>query len=146
MYTARFTEMYQFGGQLYPADKSAGTHNTDWLDHSKFHRSVWVVIVGDMDNGATLDFKLQEATDDSGSDSQDINGKAITQLTQSGGDGNSVVVVELQTEEMDVTDQFRYVRGQLVVANAAVQCSVIPLRGPTRYAPVSTTVLAEVVD
>jgi len=145
-YTMRFTEEYQFGGHLYPANKAVATHNTDWLDMRDHHRAQFIVIVGEMAAGATVDFKLQEATDSDGSGAQDIDGKSITQLTQAGGDANSICVVEIQAEEMDVADDFRYLRGVLTVGSDTAYASVIPLRGPTRLAPVSVTNITEVVD
>jgi hypothetical protein len=113
---------------------------------STFHRATFIVVVGAMAAGATVDFKLQEATDSSGTSAQDISGKSITQLTQAGGDANSIVIVELRTEEMDEASSMRYVRGVLTVGTNTAYATMIPLRGPTRFAPVSTTALAEVVD
>ena len=145
--TNRFTEAYQFGSVEYADSIGAGTLNGGWVNEENFHRSVCILIVGDMAQGATLDLLLQEAQDAAGTGVQAIAGKAITQLTAAGGDGDQVCVIELRSEELDIANGFEFVRWQLVIANAAVELAIAFLQGaPTRYWPVPVTQLQEVVD
>jgi len=131
---------------LHSADKTAGTHASSWVSLKNYHRA-WIVLdVGDMNATATLDLKLQEATDTSGTSAKDISGKAITQLTQAGGDDNSLVCIELQTEELDVANNFDCIRAQVTVANANVQASLIVYGVESRFEPVPTTNWTETVS
>lgn len=146
MYTARFTELNEIIAGLYPANKTPAAHNTAWTSMANHQRAIYIVRVGSMAATSTLDFKLQQATDSSGTDAKDISGKSITQLTQAGGDGSETVVVELRTEELDVDGGFDYVRGVLTVGTANVYCECIPIKFAANYPPVSTSALSEVVD
>jgi len=145
-YTERFTEVNQPTGELYPALKSVGAHNGAWISMANHQRVVFLVMVGAMTALSTLDFKIQEDTDGDGGDAQDISGKAITQLTQAGGDGNDLLAVEVRTDELDVADGYCYVRGVLTVGTDTVYCAMLPLRFIPNYPPVVTTGWTEIVD
>ena len=148
-YTQRYTEGHEITaltGVLYADSRGAGNHNTAWLSMANHQRAVFVLNVGEMQQGATLNMILQEATSAAGAGVQAIAGKAITQLTQAGGDGNDMVVIELRTEEMDVDNQYDFVRAQVVVAGAAVECSLVPYRFEANYPPVDVTAWQEIVD
>lgn len=145
MYTARVSEL------LYPlvfehADSAAaGTHNSQYASLANYHRAWLVIDVGNMGAGATLDAGIQQATDTSGTGIKAIAGKTITQLTQAGGDAESLVCIELQTEELDVDNAFDVVRFYVTVANAAVEYSAILYGCSPRFAPVPTTNWQEIV-
>ena len=146
MYTAKFTELNEILAGLYPANKIPAAYNSAWASYASHQRGVYLVRVGVMAATATLDFKLQQATDSSGTGAKDISGKSITQLTQAGGDGSETCVVELRTAELDVDGGFDYVRGVLTVGTANVYCELIPIKFVAAYPPVSTSALAEVID
>jgi len=146
MYTARFTELNEIIAGLYPALKQAAAHNTAWTSMANHQRAIYLVRVGAMTALSTLDFKLQQATAAAGTGAKDISGKAITQLTQAGGDGSETCVVELRTEELDVDGGFDYIRGVLTVGTDTVYCEVIPIKFAANHPPVSTSAITEVVD
>src|SRR5205807_2589077 len=96
-----------------PANYNNSTQNTDYVDMSKFHEAMFVVMLGSVDS--TVDFKLREAKDTGGTGEQDISGKAITQFAAT--DDNKVAIVNLKSEDTDASPLFRYVRGRLTVGN-----------------------------
>lgn len=145
-FTERFVEVNQPGGELYPALKSAAAHTGAWLAMSNHQRVVFIVAVGAMTALSTVDFSVQQASDSSGTGAKAITGKAITQLTQAGGDGNDLLAVEVRTEELDVANGFEYVRGLLTVGTDTAYCSVVALRFMPNYPPVATTGWTETVD
>ena len=138
-YTSRISErMYVLDG--YHADSlGVGTTNGTWVLMENYHRAWLYVDVGDMSAGASFDVKLQEATDNIGTGVQDITGKAITQLLQASGHGDDWLCIELQTEEMDAANNYDWLRYQVYVGGAAVECSVSLFGADTRYSPPPTT-------
>lgn len=145
MYTARLSEL------LYPlvsefAD-SIGVATTDsaWVSLSTYHRAWLVVNVGDMGQASTLDVSIRQAQDNAGTGAAAIVGKAITQLTQAGGDGNDLVCIELQTEELDVDNGYEFVGVRVVVAGAAVELGWTLYGCSARFKPVPTTNWTEIV-
>ena len=62
----------------------ASTVTTAWLAMEEYAHFLAVVMAGTLGVSATLDAKLEQARDSSGSGVKDITGKAITQLTQAG--------------------------------------------------------------
>ncbi len=146
-YTRRFTEEFQFATGLLPtAARAPGTFDTAWLSMRDFHRAVAILRVGTIAAAGTVDFSIRQATDTAGAGAKAITGKAITVLTQAGGDGDDTCVIEVRTEELDVNNAFDCISGRLVLAVGTAYTDVLILRGVTRFAAVSTTALTEVVD
>ena len=144
-YTERFTEVHEPGGTLFPLSRAATTGNTGWLDMANHQRIVFLLAVGTIGQGDTVDFHVEQALDSAGVVSTAIFPNAgtiaITQLTQA--DGNDLIAVEVMTEQM--TSNYRYLRGVLVIGGSAVYCVVIPLRGTSNLPPVPVTGWTEVV-
>lgn len=145
-FTQRFSEGNFVAGGLHSVNRVAGVYQTPWLDMSEFHRAYFLINVGVMAATATLDAIVQEATDNTGTGVQAIAGKAITQLTQAGGDGNDWLIMELRAEEMDENNAYDNVRAQLTIANAAVLCSVWVFGTVSRFPPVSVANVTEIID
>lgn len=145
MYTARVSELVCPLAVLYPDDRGPGTHATDYVSLSTYHRAWLVLEVGDMGALATVDAGLQQATDTTGTGVKAIAGKTITQLTQAGGDTASLVCIELQTEELDVNNDFDCVRAYVTTAVNTVIFSAVLYGVEPRFAAVPTTEWAEVV-
>lgn len=143
--TALFTELNQFLAHI-PADSETVAVNSSWVSMSQFHRAVAVISVGDMAATATFDAKLQEATDSDGTSAKDITDKAITQLTQAGGDSNQILVIELDASELDVDNGFDHIRLVATPAVAAVEFAAFIIGFDARYKPVSITAIEEVVE
>lgn len=143
-FTERFTEANAYISSLHVDNRAAGNYNTPWASVSTYHRQAVQLFVGGMAAGATVNLIVQEATDATGTGVQAIAGKAITQLTQAGGDGNDIVVIEIRSEEL--TDGYDFIRAQLTVAVDAVDVGVYILGTIPRYKPVPVTNVTEVVD
>lgn len=141
---ARFTELYQFENSQAPADKGTGTHTGDWLDMSDAYRGIAILRTGAMTTDSTVDAKLEQAKDSAGTGAKDL-GKAITQLTQADGDGDSLVAIEIEPGDIDVDNGFRYVRWSIEVGTASSVISAFIVRGPLRFDPPATTVFEEIV-
>lgn len=144
-YTERFSEANELLGHI-PADSETVEVNSGWMLMETDHRAVCIISVGDMVATATLDADLEQASDALGATAKAITGKSITQLTQAGGDGNQVVMIELRAEELDVAGGFKYINLEITPAVAAVEFSAVILGTVVRYKPVSTTNVAEIVD
>ncbi len=144
-YTSRFSEEW-YPLVHEPADSfAAGTSTSSYVSLSGYHRAILVLSVGEMQANATLDASIVQATDTSGTGSKAITGKAITQLSQAGGDGDDLVCIELRTEELDVDNGFDCIAVTVTVGTAAVEYSYVLFGGISRTRPVPTTNWTEIV-
>jgi hypothetical protein len=143
MYTVRFSEVHQVGCELLVQNRAAAVYQSAWFDLSIHHRFVYVLQTGVLAAGATVDLVLQEADDATGTNAANIAGKAITQLTQAGGDVNDLVMIELRTEEM--TPDRRFVRAVLTVAGNTAFTGGLGYGIVNRFAPVATTLVTEII-
>lgn len=142
-YTERFSEVNEVLAHV-PADSETVEVNSGWVLMENYHRAVCLIGVGDMVATATFDADLEQAQDSIGTGVKAISGKSITQLTQAGGDGNQVLMIELRTEELD--PGFEYINLELTPATAAVEFSAYIFGTVSRYKPVPTTNVAEIID
>ena len=148
-FVKRFTEVYEPGGTIYPASRSAATVTTGWLDMANHQRIVFLIVVGAIGQGATLDFRAYQARDAAGTGSKatwkTVDGYdllyPITQLTDA--DGNDLIAVEIRAEQLE--HDFRYVQAQMTVGGSGVLYAVIPLRGTSNFVQVPTTGWTEIV-
>jgi hypothetical protein len=127
-----------------PANYNNSTQNTDYVDMSKFHEAMFVVLAGSLDS--TVDFKLREARDTGGTAEQDITGKVITQFQAA--NHNQVAVINLKSEETTATPSlFRYVRGRLTVGNGTTNIvAVVAFGMRPRVGPASDDKLGKVAQ
>lgn len=125
---------------------SGGSVSTGWLDASKVDRVLAHVRVGAMAGGSTVDAKLEQATSSGGAGVKDVAGKAITQLLAAGGN-NRRALIDLRTEELDVNNNFTFVRLTITVgggANSTVGGSLIGLG--CRYGPAQGLKAASIAE
>lgn len=104
---------------LNPVSQGAATVTTGWVRADIFDSFLAVLAVGALDASGTVDAKLQQATDGSGTGAKDVSGKSITQLTQAGTDSNKQVLINCRAEELDVNGGFDFVRLSVTVGTAA---------------------------
>lgn len=116
-----------------PVSQAAGTVGTAWLSVAEFQRVLALVQVGALGASATVDAKLQQATDNSGTSAKDVSGKSITQLTKAGTDDNKQVLIDLATEELDVEGGFGFVKLSITVGTAACLISAAMLGFDARF-------------
>lgn len=120
---------------LNPISQSAATVTTGWIAAKDFFAFMAIISAGVLGASATIDAKLQQASDGSGTGAKDISGKAITQLTKAGSDDNKQVIINLMQEEMDIANGFTHFRLSLTVATAASLISAVVLGMDARESP-----------
>ena len=90
-----------------PDDITTNAVVSDWVDMSKFERIMAVAMAGVI--AGTIDVKLEQATDSSGTGAKAItNDKIATQLSAAAGDDDQVII-NLRTDELDVEGGFTHV-------------------------------------
>ena len=119
--------------KLDPVSQGAATVTTGWVRASDWYRLLAVLSVGAMTATGTIDAKLQQATDGSGTGAKDVTGSAITQLTQASGDSNKIVAINLDVSKLDIANDFDYVRLSITVAVAASLISAVLYGLSARY-------------
>jgi hypothetical protein len=120
-------------GRLDPGSIAAGTTLTGWVAAADWGRFLAVIQAGTLGASATLDAKLRQATDNAGTGAKDIPGKAITQMTQAGGDSNKQSEINLHRDELDFNNGFNFVALSATVAVAASDMSALLLGLDQRY-------------
>jgi hypothetical protein len=141
-YTERISEV------MYPllhehSDSLTGWISSAWVSMESYHRGWLVLNVGDIQADTTIDLYLQQATTAAGLAGKAITGKAITQLTA--GDDDVLCCIELQTEEMDVSNSFDFVNVVVHINGSTAEISWIFYGCQPRYAATPTTNWQEVV-
>ena len=119
-----------------PASVAASTVTTGWVDQSVFFYLLALIQTGVLGAGATVDAKLQQATDNAGTGAKDVTGKAITQIVKATGD-NKQAMISMKEADLDTEGGFRYVRLSITVGVAASQLSAALIGGVPRFQPAS---------
>lgn len=135
-------------GSIDPDAYAAAAYTSTYADAADFHTLMAVIQVGTLGASATVDAKLVQATDSSGTGVKDITGAAITQLTQAGSDSDKQAIISIQNSALDVANDFRYVAVVLTVATATSDASAVILGLTPRVGPASdndATTVDEVV-
>ncbi len=140
----RYNEVAEILDKLQPVSASS-VQNGAWVSAKNAQRLVCVMAVGVIAATGTLDLKLQQAKDGSGTGVKDITGKAIVQLTQAGGDSGKTVEIECLPSELDVTGGFSFVRFVATPATAASLLYVQLLAVGERLMPVAQTNWAQAI-
>lgn len=96
---------------------TAATHTSGWVSMADYNNVLALVAAGTLGSSATLDAKIEEAKDSSGTDAQDLTGKAITQLTQAGTDSDKQALINVRSDEL--SDGFTHVRLSITVGAAS---------------------------
>ncbi len=130
-------------GVINPDANAAGVLTTDWISMANFGSIMAIIMAGELGASATIDAKLEQATDDSGTGAKDVDNKAITQLTKASNDNNEAVI-NCRSEELDIANDFAYVRLSMTVGVATSDSAAIVLGFDARYQPADD--LATVVE
>lgn len=97
-----------------PDAHSAAATSTGWIDAGGFHNFMAVLQTGIMEAGATLNAKLEQATNGSGGSAKDITGKAIVEIDEASASppdtNDKQHVINLKQEELDVEGGFTHFR------------------------------------
>jgi hypothetical protein len=134
--TSRMSEKVQLVAVIDPDANAAGALNSGWVSMAAFEELLAIILAGDLGTSATIDAKLQQATDSSGTGAKDITGKAITQLTQAGTDrSNKQAQINVRAEELDRTNGFTHIRLVMTGATATSDSAAVILGCASRYTP-----------
>lgn len=131
--------------RLVPVSQGAATVATGWKSMKEYESMLGFLSVGVLGAAATIDAKLRQATDGAGAGAKDITGKTITQLTKAGTDDNKEVLINLQSEDLDVEGGFSFVQLQVTVGVAASLIAAYLLGMDARYKPTHAASVDEVV-
>jgi hypothetical protein len=132
---AKGSEQLAILSTLDPSNQAVGAAATTWIPLSGYHSLLAVIETGALAAGATVDAKLQQASDSSGTAAKDITGKAITQLIQAGNGASRQALINLRPEELDVNGGFAFVRLVVTVGTAAAFTAAQLLGMNPRYEP-----------
>lgn len=138
------SEKVAIGGVIDPDVTTASTVVSDYMSMADFESAMAIILAGTLGTNATLDAKLVQATDSSGTGSKDITGKAITQLTEAGTDSDKQAIINCRAEELDVANGFTHVALSMTVAVATSDVGGILLGLNARSEPASDNDLASV--
>ena len=138
------SERVAVGGVIDPEAQGAATVTSDWLDMTNFQTGLAIVLVGEMAATSTVDAKIEQATDGSGTGAKDLSGSSITQLTAAGSDDDKQVLVQFRSQDLDITNDFTHARLSVTVGTAASDLAGVVLGMDARTAPASDNDLASV--
>lgn len=142
---SKLAEALSLLGTIDPVSQGVGSVSTGWLSAANHERFMAIIQTGVLGAAATLDGKLQQATDSSGTSAKDITGKAITQIVKATGD-NKQALINLRAEELDLANNFTYFRLTLTVAAAASLVGASVFGGVPKNMPASALNQAGVVQ
>lgn len=134
--TSLTSEKIQVVGVINPGANAAGNLTTGWVSMAAFEELLAIIAAGTMGANGTIDAKLQQAKDASGTGAKDVAGKAITQLTQAGTDrSNKQAQINMRAEELDRNNGFTHVRLSLTTAVATSPSTALLIGMSSRYSP-----------
>ena len=137
MMNALASDAVAIGGVINPDANAAGALTSGWIDMGKFDQALGIVLAGTLGASATLDAKLQQATDSSGTGAKDIAGKAISQLTAAGTDSDKETEINLRASEMDIEGGFSFAAIVMTTAVATSDSAALILGLGPRHGPAS---------
>lgn len=128
-----------------PVSQAAGTVTTGWIKADKFNNFLAILNTGTLGASATVDAKIQQASDSGGTGAKDVTGKAITQIVKASGD-NKQALINLRGAELDTNGGFSYFRLSVTVGTAAslIAANVVGINA--RFAPASDANNADVAQ
>lgn len=132
----KISEQLALLGSIDPVSQGVGSVSTGWISAANFERYIAKVSTGVLGASATVDAKIQQATDSSGTSAKDVTGKAITQIVKATGDGKQAVI-DLRTDELDTNGGFGYFRLTVTVGTAASMVSGSVYGGVAKEYPAS---------
>lgn len=131
-------------GVIDPDLNTAGTATTAWVNMADWGAVLAVIAAGDMGSAGTIDAKLEQAQDSSGTGAKDLTGKAITQLTKAGSDDNKQALIDLFADELDINGGFTHMRLSMTVATASSDSAAFLIGLDPRKGAASDSDLASV--
>lgn len=115
----RYSDLVADLDVIAPVSQGVGTATGAWVDASQYPQVAAVIQTGVLGASATVDAKIQQATDSSGTSAKDITGAAITQIVKGASSDGKVAQINLRTEALDINNGFNYIRMSITVGTAA---------------------------
>lgn len=138
-----FTEAADLLGVINPSS-SSGIQDSGNVLLENYHKAVVIIHVGAIATNGTVDADLEQASNTAAGTRKAITGKSITQLTDA--DDNKVVVIELDSSELDVDNGFEYINLELTCATAASIIGAQIWGLSPRFAAEANAAIEEVVN
>lgn len=126
-----------------PDAYTAAAYVSDYVEIGDYNQLMFIIMAGTLGTNATLDAKLTQATDSSGTSAKDVTGKAITQLTEAGTDSDKQAIITVTGENLDVANGFKFVALTMTIGTATSDAGAVAL-GIPRYKPATDWDLATV--
>lgn len=126
------SEAFGILAAINPSAQAAGTATSGWVSAATAHKLLAIVAIGALGASATVDAKIQQATDSSGSGAKDITGAAIVQHTTG---NNKQQLINVDAAQLDVEGGFSYVQLSITVATAATGTAGLLVNTAPRYEP-----------
>ena len=130
---AKASEIVAVLATIDPVSQGAGSVATGWIPVANFHNFLAAIETGILGTAATVDAKVQQAKDSSGTGAKDITGKAITQIVKASGDTKQALI-NFRGEDLDNGNGFSYVALSITVGAAASLVSAQLYGFTPRYA------------
>jgi hypothetical protein len=132
------SEVAAIVGSIDPDNYSTGTQTTGWVAAKDFIAFLGVVQAGTLGSSATVDAKIEQATDDSGTSAKDVSGSDIAQLTQASTDqSDKQALINVRPENLDVANGFDHIRLSITIGTASSDAAGILMGFCARHAPAS---------
>jgi hypothetical protein len=110
------------------------------IDLSKVRRVLFILQVGSVGGGGTVDLQIKEAKTAGGAYQALTTNLAITQITAS----NKIATVELRDDQLDAG--YRYVQANLTIGTNAVLVAMVCLGGEAEFKPAKTQNIGGVIQ
>lgn len=134
----RPTDIVAIVDTIDPDVVTAGAVNGAWVSAADFNSFMAIVMAGTLGISATLDFKIEQATDGTGTGAKDVTGKAVTQITQAvTNQSDTQAIIEFCGEDLDVDNDFTHVRMVMTVGTATSDAGAVLMGLDARYGPAS---------
>ncbi len=138
------SQQIAIAGVIDPQSLSPGVLVTAWVAMVDFDNMLATIQIGTISATGTVDAKLQQATDSSGTGSKDIAGKAITQLLAA--DDDKQALINLNQSELDVDNDFTHVQLSITTAAAAALVAGVLVGVAPKYGPADLRNAASVAE
>jgi hypothetical protein len=144
MYTERFSETHELLAVINPASYTT-ERNSGYVSLANFHRAVILIHAGVLGVNVDVDIESATSTAGAGAGSFDAASKDITLTATT--DNNTVSVIEIRTEELDVDGGYDCINLEMTPAAQTGCIFSAQIYGICpRFAPVATTLLDTVTD
>ncbi len=142
---AKGSELLAILATLDPASQAAGTGTTEWVSMTEFHDLLAIVQTGSLGTNATVEAKLQQAKDATGTGAKDVVGKALTQIVKATGE-NKQALINFSPDNFDLANDYAFVRLSVTVGVAASQISAQILGVNPLYSSADSANQTEVIQ